>query len=145
MSMTASDNTRFERLIAEAFAAQKAGVFARTPVDVAALAAPAPAVRKVRWHERVLVGLPVAACVAAVLGIASMWAMTGGDGSMTSPLASVRPSIGGEQFSAQMLVECMTGPGEAVSNGCTAADLDGDGHVDLRDLSAFQVLAAGRR
>lgn len=138
MSTTASDNTRFEQLIAEAFAAQKAGVFARTPVDVAELATAGP--RQVRWHERVLVGLPVAACVAAAVGIASMWSLPAGE---RSPLASLEPSRVASPADVRLVADCLSGPGAEVSNGCTAADLDDDGDVDLHDLSAYQRRAAG--
>ncbi len=141
MSTMASDNTRLERLIAEAFAAQRAGVFARSTVDVAELAAPAGPVRKVRWHERVLVGLPVAACLAAALGIASMWVGTGGQG--TSPLASLQPATEMQSADLRLVADCLSGPGAEVANACAAADLDDDGDVDLHDLSAYQRQASG--
>ncbi|MCB9849657.1 MAG: hypothetical protein H6817_03035 [Phycisphaerales bacterium] len=151
MSLSSSDNIRFEQLIAEAFAAEKAGVFAQTPVDVAALnsgslastAAPQPA-RRIRFHERILVGLPVAACIAAVIGMASLWSLDSGNNAMTNPLASLRPvSAQADAFSARAVVDCMSGPGATVSDQCSAADFDNDGDVDLLDLSAYQREAAG--
>jgi hypothetical protein len=33
---------------------------------------------------------------------------------------------------------CMAGPGAPVAPGCSCADVDGDGHVDLRDWRWFQ-------
>ncbi|HRX84567.1 MAG TPA: hypothetical protein P5572_06055 [Phycisphaerae bacterium] len=142
MSTLASDNTRFERMIAEAFAAQKAGVFASTPVDVAALVAPEAPARVVRWHERLLVGLPVAACVAAAIGMAAMWGVST-DRQAGSPLASVEPAVTSHVANLQLVADCMSGPGAAVTNGCMAADLDDDGDVDLQDMSAYQRRAAG--
>jgi hypothetical protein len=71
----ALDNSRFEQMIADAMAAQQAGVFARTPVDSAALAA-AQAISSSRpgsLRERLLIGAPIAACLAAVLGLAALW------------------------------------------------------------------------
>jgi len=147
MSSLTPDNTRFERQIAEAFAAQKAGVFARTEVDLAELLTPTSSPRQVRWHERVLVGLPVAACVAAVLGFATLWGGLSPDGGLVnSPMASYQPASGGaSEFSARLVVDCMSGPGAEVSNGCIAADLDNDGDVDLHDLGAYQRGVAGLR
>jgi len=134
----AAENTRFERLIAEAVAASQAGVFMRTPVDVAALAA-APAARGSALYQRILVGLPVAACLAAALGLAALWGVSGNGGSGSGPLASFQPmAADGAEFDARLLVNCLSGPSASVSNGCSAADFDADGDVDLRDLGEYQ-------
>lgn len=37
----------------------------------------------------------------------------------------------------EIVVECLTGPGQQPSNACAQADVDGDGFVDLRDAAAL--------
>ena len=141
---TPSHNASFDRLIAEAFAADEAGVFASTPVDVAAILrrpAPSPAIR---WYERVMVGLPIAACLAIVVGMATMFG--GPTGTTPTPLAGLdswvasAPAAG--LCSMDMVAQCVTGPGRPVGAECECADLDGDGDVDLSDLGSFQRLAS---
>ncbi len=38
----------------------------------------------------------------------------------------------------EILVNCLSGPGEAVSGSCLSADIDNDGHVGIRDYSRLQ-------
>ena len=152
MSTTAY-NTNLERLIAEVHAAREAGVFNRTNLDVAALNAavladpPAPS-WGVRFYERALVGLPLAACLAIVIGIGSMIGGPTGNkiGSVApSPLAAL--DTNGEPYAVEshgigFIAGCFSGPGEPVAPGCGSADLDRDGDVDLIDFGSYQRLAA---
>jgi hypothetical protein len=147
----ALDNSRFEQMIADAMAAQQAGVFARTPVDSAALAAaPATQSRPVSLRERLLIGAPIAACLAAVLGLAALWGGGTSNSFTTGPLASLDPtqSRAGFQssagFDARTITDCLGGPGAAIADHCVAADFDEDGDVDLLDLSVYQRSAYQR-
>ena len=146
-----SDNTNLERLIAEARAANEAGVFARSRLDVSGLVEkPAPS-RVVRFYEWALVGLPLAACLAIVIGIASMRGgpMEGSMGVAPSPLAVLEragePEVVGEFCSVEVIARCVAGPGSPVAAECGCADLDSDGDVDLLDWSSYQRLAGGVR
>ena len=64
-----------ERLIGEVQEADRAGVFARTPVDLS----PTVMVKTVgpgygyRVRNRLFIGLQVAACIALVAGLATLW------------------------------------------------------------------------
>ncbi len=145
---TASNNLNFEKLIAEARLADEAGVFGRTQVDVSALMAndrPAPS-RLIRFYERAMVALPLAACLGIVIGIASL-----NDGPMgQAPIASAPVSVldgiaNGNLCSIEVIAECAAGPGIAVSADCGCADLDRDGDVDLLDLGSYQRLASAAR
>jgi hypothetical protein len=148
-----SPNTNLERLIAEARAAERAGVFGRTRLDVSALVggssleADRPvSPRLIRFYERALVGLPLAACVAIVIGIASMHGGPMGE-AVSSPVAVLErggdSSSSVELCSVEFIAGCVAGPGAPVTADCGCADLDRDGDVDLLDLGSYQRLAAG--
>jgi len=116
---------------------ERAGVFARTPVDAELLLAaglPARVDRPIPLFRR----LAPLVTAAAVLGIAFCgWAFRMhrpsevADG--TTPSAGDRPA---------MLQTCMAGPGESLRPGCDAFDYDNDGYVSLTDASIQQVAAA---
>jgi hypothetical protein len=135
----ASDNSGLEQLIAQVRSAELAGVFARSRVDVQALMARPVARRPMhRVYEWSLVGLPLAACLAIVVGMATMFV---GSPSHLAPSPLTRMDASADQtavLSAEMISDCVTGPGMHVSDACTTADLDHDGDVDLLDYSSFQ-------
>ena len=39
--------------------------------------------------------------------------------------------------------ECLTGPGNGITEGCGCADVDGNGDIDLTDFAQFQALFTG--
>ncbi len=151
--MSTMSNNSIEMLIAKAASAQKAGVFESTSVDVSALVAQtldsgAVNSRLVRFYEKALVGLPLAACLGIVIGLGIM---TGGpNGSPDSMLSSGNLSISSqglndtasmvasESLSLENVTRCFAGPGESVGADCGFADLDSDGDVDLADLGTYQ-------
>jgi hypothetical protein len=134
-----SNNANLERLIAEVRSADEVGVFARSQVDVAALAAsPAPS-RLVMFYERALVVLPLAACLAVVIGIASLAGNPMDAGLSQTPIASVAPGI---SPGVDLVASCLSGPGAHVSDTCSVADFDGDGDVDMLDMSSYQRMVA---
>jgi hypothetical protein len=143
VSTAASNNSGLERLIAQVRSAEQAGVFSRTPVDVVALLDRPVASRPVRrLYEWTLVGLPLAACLAIVVGMTAMFAGSDGVSRMAAPMATHPASTPGMPLSPEAILECVTGPGMQVSPECSAADLDHDGDVDLLDYSSFQRLVA---
>lgn len=137
-----SNNANLERLIAELRSAEEVGVFARSRVDVAALAAsaasPAPS-RLVMFYERALVVVPLAACLAVVIGIASLAGNPMDAGLSQTPIASVAPAM---TPGVDLVASCLSGPGAQVSDVCSAADFDGDGDVDMLDMSSYQRMVA---
>lgn len=147
MSSLSDNNAGFETLIAEAREADRAGVFARTRVDFGALAEAPRSSLLLRFYERAMVGLPLAACVAIVVGIAS-WGIKPGPVDHRSALVF---DNGGELEAVvdacgpDVFARCVSGPGQPLAPGCGCADLDSDGDVDLRDLSSYQRVASNRK
>ena len=147
MARLSDNNADFEMLIAEAREADRAGVFARTRVDLEALAEAPRSSLLIRFYERAMVGLPLAACVAIVVGIAS-WGIRSGPVDHRSALVfenageleTVVEACGPDVFA-----RCVSGPGQPIGPGCGCADLDSDGDVDLWDLSSYQRLAGTRQ
>ncbi|GJM25905.1 MAG: hypothetical protein DHS20C16_23200 [Phycisphaerae bacterium] len=137
-----------EMLIAKAASAQKAGVFDQTSVDVSALVAPVVSSPLVRFYEKALVGLPLAACLGIVIGIGSMLGGPGGQSdSGIAGVGSLVTSQGlvdttAELCSLESVTRCFTGPGEDIDSDCGCADLDSDGDVDLADLGTYQQMYA---
>ncbi len=159
-----------EGLIAQANAAHNAGVFETTQVDFSSLMASSGLMaspgssRLIRFYERALVGLPVAACLGIMVGITSM--MGGPTGQSSSVFVSgdsavstlglnevgLNDAAGLNQMmqaagsgiigSFEAVTQCFAGPGEAVSSDCGFADLDSDGDVDLADLGSYQQQVA---
>lgn len=143
-----SHNQHFSRLIADALAAEQAGVFESTRIDASRLVdsrfdADVRPSRLARFYEKALVGLPLAACLGIVLGIASVsqrLAHDGGSYAMLDTNGSVTQS-----FDIQVFAQCLAGPGHPVSSDCRTVDLDGDGDVDLNDMSSYQQVARSAR
>ncbi|NOX58467.1 MAG: hypothetical protein GXP29_06370 [Planctomycetes bacterium] len=158
-----------EGLIAQANAAHSAGVFETTRVDFSSLIASPGSSRLIRFYERALVGLPVAACLGIMVGITSM--MGGPTGQSSSVFVSGDSAVStlglnevglndaaglngmvlngmmqaagsGIIGSFEAVTQCFAGPGEAVSSDCGFADLDSDGDVDLADLGSYQQQVA---
>ena len=142
---TASNNLNFEKLIAEVRLADEAGVFDRTQVDVSALMAndrPASS-RLIRFYERAMVALPLAACLGIVIGIASLNDGPVGQAPIASAPVSLLDGTGNVDLcSIDVVSECIAGPGIAVSADCGCADFDSDGDVDLSDVNSYMVLAS---
>lgn len=147
--MSTASNNSLERLIAQANSARSAGVFETTQVDVSSLVAVPVSSRLIRFYERALVGLPVAACLGVVVGITSMMGGSGGQsGSLlsggdlavnTHGFNDVILSGGSvELYSFESVTQCFAGPGAVISEECGFADLDSDGDVDLADLGSYQ-------
>ena len=139
----------FDRLMLETAEAERAGVFERTPVDAESLLAePVPA-GPAHWYRHVLVGLPLAACIAMFFGVATLWwaGSEGGDALINGPAAV--PAFNGTATSpvercrnVENLRNCFGGPGILVDSECRCVDFDEDGDVDLRDMGAFQLTKA---
>ncbi|MCA9250583.1 MAG: hypothetical protein KDA54_05570 [Phycisphaerales bacterium] len=151
--MSTMSNNSIEMLIAKAASAQKAGVFDRTSVDVSALVgeslgSQAVNSRLIRFYEKALVGLPLAACLGIVIGIGSM--MGGPNGQSDSQISAGGLAITSqglndasavashEVYSLESVTRCFAGPGQSVGSDCGFADLDSDGDVDLADLGTYQ-------
>ncbi len=146
--MSTMSNNSIEMLIAKAASAQKAGVFEQTSVDVSALVAPAGGSRLIRFYEKALVGLPLAACLGIVIGIGSMMGgpngqsdsqiSAGGFAITTQGLNDASAVATQEVYSLESVTRCFAGPGQSVGSDCGFADLDSDGDVDLADLGTYQ-------
>jgi hypothetical protein len=151
--MSTASNNSIEMLIAKAYSAQKAGVFDSTSVDVSALVAQtldsgAVNSRLIRFYEKALVALPLAACLGIVIGIGSMMGgpggtsdsmLTGGGLAVTSQGLDDSSAVASNELSSlESVTRCFAGPGENVGSDCGFADLDSDGDVDLADLGTYQ-------
>ncbi|MCP4592762.1 MAG: hypothetical protein GY842_18660 [bacterium] len=140
-------SSQFDRLMIEAVEAHQAGVFASTPVDIESLV-PQPVLQSpAAWYRHALVGLPLAACIAMFLGVATIWqtantgtgeSMLNGSTSVSTFGASAGTKLEGCQ-NPENFRTCFAGPGVVVPGDCRCVDFDGDGDVDLRDMGAFQV------
>jgi hypothetical protein len=136
----------FDRLMLEAGQAKRAGVFASTPLDMEALMAePVPA-GPARWYRHILVGLPLAACIAMFFGVATMWRTGSGTGDVllngTTAVSTFGVATTSPAERCQTLENfrtCFRGPETLVDAECRCVDFDGDGDVDLRDMGTFQL------
>lgn len=144
------DNTEFSRLVAQAADAERAGVFSSTDLDVAGLMAGSAGSRLARLYEKALVGLPLAACLGVVVGIASFAVRNGGDAenvriALLDTNGQVDSAVGlnGMLVDTSAVFQCVSGPSEAASSECQFADMDADGDVDLLDVGSYQRLASG--
>ncbi|HUU83254.1 MAG TPA: hypothetical protein VM243_07090 [Phycisphaerae bacterium] len=134
-----------ERLIAQVRDLEEAGVFRQTPVDVASLVQGGRCERPRRLTHRLFVGLQVAAGVALVVGLVTVWRLGVSsdvpDGMGNSSGADVVNAIpAGQAEQARAVARCLTGPaGGSLAEYCQSVDLDRDGDVDLADYGALQV------
>ena len=140
-----------ERLIGQVRDLEQAGVFERTPVDVASLVQGDQPEKPRRLTHRLFVGLQVAAGLALVVGLVGVWragvsatAPPAGDSSSGADLVGV--VTGGGDGQVRVLAHCFTGPsGGPLGDECRCVDFDGDQDVDLADYGAFQVAYAQSR
>ncbi len=133
-----------ERLMADVQACEQAGVFEKTPVDVAAVVEAGGRTARPRLTHRLFVGLQVAACVGLVAGLATLWragrpsdqhlGLTNGSGPQVASL------LGDPRCRRiETLTHCFSGPaGGALGDECRCVDFDSDGDVDLADYGVFQ-------
>lgn len=137
MTARNSQPDRLEELMAEVQRLERAGAFDRTPVDPAALLEAAMGKPQRRRVHRLFVALQAAACLALVIGVASLWRGTGpakvtDNGSSAARLVASCTDVGS-------LAQCFTGPSAGrLATGCECVDFDADGDVDLADYGAFQ-------
>lgn len=144
--MSIASNNTLELLIAKAASAQKAGVFDSTQVDVSALVDSGVNSRLIRFYEKALVGLPLAACLGIVIGIGSMIggpngqspAVVSNGGTAVTSHGLTDSGAVTELCSFESVTRCFAGPGEVIDSECGCADLDSDGDVDLVDLGTYQ-------
>lgn len=136
----------FERLMLDTAEAKQAGVFHSTPIDVESLVGESGRVGATHWYRHVLVGLPLAACIAMFFGVATLWEAGSrtGDGfsngtTAVSTLGGAAASPAGRCQNMENFQTCFRGPGVLVGGDCRCVDFDGDGDVDLRDMGAFQL------
>ncbi len=126
---------RLEQALLELRQAETAGVFRSTPfLDAKGVSSrPSPTVRVFSVR-----GLAVAAMLIMVVGV---WTMM-----FRSQIASIRGrsiSTVAERMSEPStmhasIAHCLAGPTGAIGTACVTVDFDGDGDVDLGDVSAFQ-------
>lgn len=141
-----------EALWREFHEADRAGVFARTPVSIdAARSSTAPTeaiapalpawvlqVRR-RW-------VPIAALLAVVV---SVWGFL-----LSRELNHIQdgrsPSVAtlaqaGDDIGHRFALRCLNGPGGSIDEGCRSFDLDTDGQITLADYGAHQLAPTRRR
>jgi len=138
--------SHLEKLIAQAVAAERAGVFRRTDVGALLPATgrrPAPVI--LRWRRVAAVAVPLAACVA--LAVLLRPGADGGSGRLVSDIGSAPGAVVVRCHAVDLTVErfnsCFTGPGaDALTEECGCADIDDDGDVDMMDFGRYQVAVA---
>lgn len=149
-------NQVFANMVAEAIDAEAAGVFTPTSLDMAMVMGAqtgenaAASTRFSRRHamfarfvEKAMVGLPLAACLGIVVGIASMSSRLSPNGGSIAMLGSNGSAM--QACDMKVFARCLTGPGQAVPADCGCVDLDDDGDVDLSDMGSYQQLASMSR
>ena len=132
------DPQAIERLLAEWAQLDQAGVFQRTPVDLARLAVMARPAAHSPWR-RWLIGLQAAACLALVVGLSSWWWASSKTSNLPGPVGPMVHSGSTTGPAAAGFQHCLNGPASgSLSSDCRGADYDLDGDVDLADYGAYQ-------
>lgn len=124
---------QFERLeasLGELAAADRAGVFARTSLDTAAMFARPVAARRILLYR---VGSIAAVLLVAVTVWSVMFVGQVRRVQNQSLMVTVR-GTDGRPFYAEL-----TGPAMAIASNRSPNDFDGDGDLDLADLRTFQL------
>ena len=130
-----------EEGLAEMAQAQRAGVFGRTPVDLAqCLLADEPAA-PVNVRGLMIRLMPVAAVLLLAFTVwTTMFAMQLSEIREKKQLLAARQVAPDTSYAA-----CMNGPtGDGLSDQCGQLDRDTNGLIDLRDFGAYQLAYAGR-
>jgi|GEM_PF-2452806 len=128
---------RIETMLADLRDAERANVFARTPVDAKALIADAKPTLSLSRMRRTVGLLSAAAVVALSVGLWSLTAPYRGtpNGSMVNQSSSDAGSPCDGSF-----VRCFSGPAPVVmASRCLAHDYDADGDIDLADYRNYQI------
>ncbi len=155
MQRNSGNSNDLERLLVAANEAEKAGVFARTPIDTAALLADHgrqtnPTRRIGRWSHAGRLLTPIAACLCLWVGVNETGVWTS---NIAGPVADSVISntnavlVSGDEncYDITIFDDCRTGPTGLVSGDCSCVDFDSDGDVDFADFGQFQRLATSRR
>lgn len=131
----------FDELLSETRGAEHAGVFARTPIDVAALfSGERREAGGVRWWGRAArVLLPVAACVGLSVGVVRLWIQGAAGARSVGGAGSTHVDARQCPADFRLFNTCFTGPlsGE-MAGECDCFDFDGDQDVDFADFGRFQ-------
>ncbi|RJP36022.1 MAG: hypothetical protein C4547_08195 [Phycisphaerales bacterium] len=137
MSAPEPNQDPIERLMIAARDAEKAGVFEPTRAPIGAK----PSGRAAGVIRLGAGLLSAAACLMLAVSVAQYTRRQANPGeSPTMNVASAMPvSLDWGAFSG-----CLAGPGQPVARGCSHADLDADGDVDLADFRQFQSSVPGR-
>lgn len=120
-----------ESMLGDLDAAERAGVFARTPaVEFAETAR--------RRQARFYLVSPKWAVAAALIMAAGVWTFM-----FQTNISEVRGRARAVRMAAAMnlqstMVACTAGPESASGSACGRVDFDGDGDVDLGDFSKYQ-------
>ena len=132
-----------EDAIAELHAAERAGVFNRSPIEAHELLTADPAPNWARSPRALLRLWPVAAVVglAAVVWSGMFYAQITELQERTMLLANASRIHAAEAYAP--FNTCFRGPrGQSVGGDCRPHDLDADGDVDLADFRNFQLAYA---
>lgn len=142
MALKPVHTDEFDALLREAFEAERAGVFGRTPLDAGRLMAN-PSGSPMRGYRFILAGLPIAASLALFLGMAMFWKAGGKTGgAFPNSNASLSGQNGGAAERCETLENlraCFSGPGLFAKTDCSCVDFDADGDVDLHDYGMFRI------
>jgi hypothetical protein len=131
MTAQHSQPDHLEDLLAEVQRLEETRVFERTPVDPTALLEDASGKPPRRRLHRLFVALQAAACVALLIGLATLW--------RSPPQQTDLAKNGGPAADVGALAQCFTGPSAGrLGSGCDPVDFDHDGDVDLEDYGVFQ-------
>lgn len=125
-----------ESSLAELDDAERAGLFGRTPLPRRAAWTAEPATTP--FPFRTMRRLAIAAVIALAVG---MWSFM-----FQKNLSSLREHshmattvrVADPGTIQASIAQCLGGPGGSVDPACGGVDFDGDGDVDLSDISAFQ-------
>ena len=132
-----------EASLAELDAAEQAGLFRRTHVDVRSLLHSAPAVTQTRSGFATWRRLSIAAVVAIAATICGwMFSSRSGDvGQRSFPSVTITASA--PDRCDGTFFGCLSGPNGTVASGCAAYDYNTDGHVDMVDARTYQLTCNG--
>ncbi len=127
----------FESLMSDLAAAERAGVFAKTPQPFISSSVTKSETAKFFWIS------PKWAIAAALVMAAGVWTTM-----FTTKLSDLHNRARTAQIIRAIdlqsaLASCVGGPSGTLNQACGQVDFDGDGDVDLRDVSSNQLGLTG--
>jgi len=125
-----------EALLSELGDAERAGVYGRTPLPKREAWKDEPAT--VLFSLRTVRRLAIAAVIALAVGVSSLMFQRNLSSLRNQSRMTGTVRVADRGTIQASIARCLGGPTGSVDPACGGVDFDGDGDVDLSDVSAFQ-------